>query len=231
MANSSAIILHSKFDPANQMLFSPLQKSSKGQKIVYINQANKQKVRVQTPPMRAIFGLSRFDDANTGASSFSLDLSFNGREENPKLDFFLTKLREMDQHLLTVAQERSTEWFGKEMSKEILSEFHRPSVRDPSDPKYQPTVRLKVTGYSEIYDEEHERVDMDQITKGALVRAIVEPSFWIVNKSFGISLRILQLEIISRPAGVNGFAFQEEEDETMGTGDDDDKENAGQAFL
>jgi len=37
---------------------------------------------------------------------------------------------------------------------------------------------------------------MDQIVKGSVVRAIIEPTFWTVNKSFGVSLRVLQLEII-----------------------------------
>lgn len=232
MANASAsIVLHSRFDPVAQMTFSPMTKTSKGSKIVYINLPGpqKQRVRVQTPPMRAVFGLSRFDDANTGTASFSLDLSFNGRDENPKLDNFLTRLREMDEHLLDVAHKRSSEWFGKEMSKEILSEFHRPSVRDPSDPKYQPTVRLKVTPYSEIYDETKAKVDMEQIVKGSTVRAIIEPSFWLVNKSFGISLRILQLEILSRPEGVNGFAFEDEDDTHMD--DAVGQQPDGHAFL
>ena len=66
-------------------------------------------------------------------------------------------------------------------------------MRDPSDPKYESTVRLKLTPYSEIYDETHQKVDQEQIAKGSVVRAIVEPSFWIVNKSFGVSLRVLQL--------------------------------------
>ncbi len=214
MASNNSIILHSNFAPREQMKFSPMVKTAKGQKIVYINTPTKQKVRVQTPQMRAIFGLSRYDDSNTGSCSFSLDLSFNGRNENPKLDNFLTKLREVDEYLLDIAHERSVEYFGKEMSREILSEFHRPCVRDPSDPKYESTVRLKLTPYSEIFDETHQKVDMDQIAKGSVVRAIVEPSFWLVNKSFGISLRVLQLEIISRPSGVSGFAFEDDDDAT-----------------
>jgi len=211
------------------MVFSPMTKTSKGSKMVYINTPHKQRVRVQTPPMKAVFGLSKFEDGTSGSISYSLDLSFNGREDNPKLDNFLTRLREMDAHLLETAHQRAAEWFGKDMSKEILSEFHRTSVRDPSDPKYQPTVRLKVTPYSEIYDEQHAKVDMEQIAKGSTVRAIIEPSFWLVNKSFGISLRILQLEILSRPSGVNGFAF--EEDECLETTGGDSGSGDGQMFL
>lgn len=216
MASNNSIILHSNFAPRDQMIFSPMTKTAKGQKLVYVNTPAKQRVRVQTPQMRAIFGLSRFDDANTGSSSFSLDLSFNGRAENPKLDNFLTQLREVDNYLLDLAHERSVEWFGKSMTREILSEFHRPCVRDPSDPKYESTVRLKLTPYSEIYDETHQKVEQEQIAKGSVVRAIVEPSFWIVNKSFGVSLRVLQLEIISRPSGVSGFAFEDDDDVPAG---------------
>lgn len=212
---TNAIILHSDLIPAEHMQFSPMQKTPKGQKVVYINNPmTKTKVRIQTPTMRAPFGLSRFDDANTGNASFSLDLSFNGRDQNPKLDKFLVTCRALDEYVLDMAHQRSKEWFGKEMSKEILKEFHRPLVRDPSDPKYEPTIRLKVTPYSEIYDEEKKRVEMDALSKGSTTKAIIEPSFWMINKSFGISLRIIQVAIMSRPSGISGFAFAEDDDES-----------------
>ena len=57
---------------------------------------------------------------------------------------------------------------------------------------------------------------MEQIVKGSVVRAIIEPTFWTVNKSFGVSLRVLQLEIISRPSGVSGFAFAADDDDVGG---------------
>lgn len=212
----AAIILHTDFVPSEHMQFSPMQKTPKGQKIVYINNPkNKGKVRLQTPTMRAPFGLSRFDDQTTGNASFSLDISFNGRDQNPKLDKFLQTCKDLDQYMLEMAHARSQEWFGKDMSMNILREFYRPIVREPSNPKYEPTIRLKMTPYSEIYDENKTRVEQDTLVKGCTLKAIVEPSFWLVNKSFGISLRVVQLAVVSRPSGISGFAFAEEEDESI----------------
>ena len=227
---SSAIILHSDLIPSEHLQFSPMQKTPKGQKVVYINNPNnKARVRVQTPIMRAPFGLSRFDDATTGNASYSLDLSFNGRDQNVKLDKFLGTCRALDEYVLNVAEERSEEWFGKKMSRDILREFHRPVVRDASDPsKYEPTVRLKVTPYSEVYDEERSRVEMDSLVKGCTARAIFEPSFWMIGKSFGISLRIIQVAIVSRPSDISGFAFAEDGD---ATGEGPEGGDAGMAFL
>jgi len=207
------------------MKFSKVQKTAKGQKIIFINLPSGGKVRVQTPAMRAPFGVSTFNDAQTGSSSMSLDLSFNGHDENEKLDAFMKKCRALDEIVLQNAHDQSAELFGKTLSKEILQEFHRPVTRDPSDPKYAPTVRLKVTPYTEVYDENHQRCDPECITKGSTVRAIIEPSFWIVNKSFGVSLRIVQLAIVNRPAGLTGFAFAEDDD-----GDDQTQIN-GMQFV
>lgn len=212
MASNNQIMLHSAFKPT-ELKFSGVQKSAKGQKMIFINTPTGSKVKVQTPAMRSPFGLSTFNDTQTGSSSTSLDISFNGAESNPKLEHFLKVCRELDEVVLDVAHKNSEELFGKKLSKEILSEFHRPVTRDPSDPKYAPTVRLKITPYSEIYDENQQRCDPESITKGSVVRAIFEPSFWIVNKSFGVSLRVVQLAIIERPAGLSGFAFADDEDD------------------
>lgn len=220
-----SVTLHSAFEPA-QLVFSEVIKTAKGQKQIYINDANKQKIRIQTPIMRCPFGLSTFSDANTGANSLSLDLSFGG--DSPKLAEFLAKCRALDDAVIGVVEKNSVELFGKQLSRDILGEFHRPCVRDPSDPKYAPTVRLKVSGWSEVYDEQQQRVENEALVKGATVRAIIEPFFWLVNKSFGVSLRISQIAIVSRPAGLDGFSFVEEDAENIGN---DENANPGQAFL
>lgn len=220
--SSAAIILHSEFAPRDDVKFSPVTKTAKGSKIVYANGRHGGKVRIQTPVMSAPFGVSKFDDAATGNSSYSLDLSFRDMDTDEKIGKFLETCRAFDEHVLDVAVSNSKEWLGKEMSREIVKEFYRSLVRDPSDPKYKPTIRLKISPYTEFYDENHNRVELDYITKGSSVRCIVEVSTWFVNKSFGVSLRILQAQVVSRPLGISGFAFADE-----GTGET----SGGQAFL
>ena len=206
------VTLHSAF---NTSLFncSPVSKTSKGGKIVYLIYNNTSRLKLQTPVMSAPFGVSRYDDANNG-SSFSLDASFKGLDTNAKLANFLVKCREFDEWMLDAATQHSKAWFGKEMGRELVTEFYRKLVREPNDPKYAPTIRLKLTPNTEIYDEHQNRVDMNYLVKGCTFRAIVEPgSVWFVGKNFGVSFRIVQVAVISRPDGIAGFAFKTEEDE------------------
>lgn len=209
----SAITMHSAFDPATVKL-SPIAKTSKGGKIVYLNFPNAQRIVLQTPVMSAPFGISTYDDASDGKRSYSLDASFRGCDTNAKLASFLEKCRAFDDILIDTATENSKAWFGKEMSREMTAMLFRKSVRDPSDPKYAPTLRLKITPNTEYYDENQNRVDMDYILKGTSFRAIVElSSVFFVSKQFGVTWRIVQLAVQSRPDRLSGFAFQGDEDE------------------
>jgi len=216
---SDLVTLHSAFNPS-LITFAPVSKTSKGSKIVYLNY-NASRLTLQTPVMSAPFGVSRFEDATNG-SSFSLDASFRGLESNDKLAGFLAKCREFDDVILTTATRESKAWFGKEMSRELVGEFYRTLVREPSDPRYAPTMRLKLTPNTEVYDENHNVVDQAYITKGCTFRAIVEPnSVFFVGKNFGVSFRIAQLAIVSRPDGLSGFAFKMDEEEGVTGGGDD----------
>lgn len=225
--SSAAIILHSEFAPKDDVKFSPMQKTAKGSKIVYANGRHGGKVRIQTPVMGAPFGVSKFDDTATGNSSYSLDLSFREVDTDPKIAKFLETCRDFDNYVLDVAVKNSKDWLGKDMSREIVQEFYRSMVRDPSNDKYKPTIRLKISPYTEFYDENHSRVDLDYVTKGSQVRCIVEVNTWFVNKSFGVSLRILQAQVVSRPVGISGFAFADDGSGSTEHGDD----SGAQAFI
>ena len=208
-----SITLHSAFDPAS-VKFSSISKTSKGGKIVYLNFPNSQRIVLQTPAMSSPFGVSTYDDASDGKRSYSLDASFKGYETNPKLASFLTKCRAFDDILIDEATKNSKAWFGKEMSKDMVSVLFRKSIRDATDPKYAPTLRLKITPQTEYYDENQNKVDMDYIIKGTSFRAIIElSSVFFVNKQYGVTWRIVQLAVTSRPDRLSGFAFQGEDDD------------------
>jgi len=209
------VILHSAFDPT-AIKFSPLAKTSKGGKIVYLSFAGDARVKVQTPILSAPFGISTFDEASTGAQSFSLDASFRGYETDAKIKGFMDKCRQLDEVLLTTASERSKEWFGgKAMSADVVRELMRKQVRDATDPtKYAPTMRMKILPTTEFYDADAEATDMSYITKGTTFKAIIELSaVWYINRQFGCTWRIAQMQILSRPDKLTGFAFKTEDDE------------------
>lgn len=207
------ITLHTAFEPSS-VKFSPLAKTSKGNKTVYLNFPNNQKIILQTPAMSSPFGISTYDDASDGKRSYSLDASFRGYDTNAKLASFLTKCRGFDENLIDMATENSKAWFGKDMNRDMISVLFRKSIRDANDPKYAPTLRLKITPSTEYYDEHQNKVDMDYIVKGTSFRAIVElSSVFFVNKQFGVTWRIVQLAVTSRPDRISGFAFQGEDDD------------------
>lgn len=220
---TSAIVLHSAFDPAVVEFSTALAKTNKGNKIVYVNFPGNQRVRIQTPVMSAPFGISSFDEVSTGVKSYSLDASFRGMEEDPKLAGFLDKCRGLDACLVDAATTNSREWFGKQKSRESIEDLVRKLVRDPNDPKWAPTVRFKINTHNdgsiatEFFDENQERVAPEYFVKGSAFRAIVElSSVWFVQNSFGITLRVSQVCVVNRPSGatqekLTGFCFMDEE--------------------
>lgn len=213
------VMLHSSFNPA-EIKFAPISKTSKGGKIVYLALPADKRIKVQTPVLSAPFGVSSFEDAAAVTQSYSIDASFRGFETDPKIAGFLTKCRAFDEHLLQAAADKSKEWLGKAMTKELAAEFFRKTVREANDPsKYAPTMKLKIAmkdgrPSSEFYDEHQEPVGMDYIVKGTTFRAIIElSSIWFINKTFGATWRLAQLAVVSRPDRLAGFAFQPEDDE------------------
>lgn len=209
-----AITLHSNFDAAS-LVFSPVAKTSKGSKIVYISGPNNARLKIQTPVLSAPFGISSFDDVSSGGKSYSLDASFKGYDSNAKIGGFLEKCRGFDERLLQEGTANSKSWLGKAMGPELVAEFMRRCIREANDPaKYAPTMRLKITPTTEFFDEHHNPCAMDYVTKGTSFRAIIEvSSVYFVNKNFGVSFRIAQLAVVNRPDRLNGFAFQGEDDE------------------
>ena len=213
-----SVVLHSRFN-ASDIVFQPITKTAKGSKIVYLNFPGGKKIQVQTPVMSAPFGISSFTDAATGVSSYSLDASFRGADNDPKIAGFLAKMKELDEVVIDAAVKNSADWFGKSMSKDVVANLTRSIVKEPSDPKYASTIKFKIgNGFgpdSTFYDESHNEVDKDYVTKGSTFRAIIElGSVWQVNRSFGVTWRLVQCAVVSRPdQGIQGFAMLEDDDE------------------
>lgn len=87
-------------------------------------------------------------------------------------------------------------------------------VKKPSNESYSPTLKAKLLDTTTVFDENRSETTQDALVKGCKVKAILEISpVWFVNKSFGISLKVLQVAIVSRPAQLETFAFVEDEAE------------------
>ena len=219
MAN---ITLYKNFD-IDKLTTLALTKNKAGGNQVPITYNGSKMILIQTPVMVAPFGVSEYTPDGAPVK-YSIDLSFKDNESNPKVKCFLERMNDLDKKMVQMAVDHSPEWFGKIMSREVVEELYRPLVKPSKQPeKYAPTIKLKIRpGRTpdnpmnvKAFTSEHTDFDMAEFQAGSSIKAIVELApIWFVNKQFGISMTIAQLEIVSQPIGkLNQFAFQEEDDE------------------
>ena len=93
---------------------------------------------LQTPVMRAPFGISRVNPYATNsnpevAPKVNLMLSF-GNSRDPNVKACHDKMKELDRFMVASAVSNSVDWFGKKCSEEVVSEKYNACVRPPSKP-------------------------------------------------------------------------------------------------
>lgn len=219
MAN---ITLYKNFD-INHLNTLAITKNKAGGNQVPITYNGSKMILIQTPVMTAPFGVSEYTPDGAPVK-YSIDLSFKEYENNPKVKCFLERMKAVDEHMIKLGVENSPQWFGKTMSREVVEELYRPLVKPSKQPeKYAPTIKLKIRpGRNaenimnvKAFTSNQEDFDMSEFQAGSTIKAIVELApIWFVNKQFGISMTIAQLEIVNQPIGrLINFAFQDEEDE------------------
>ncbi len=217
------LMLFSTFDP-NAIMFSGLEKNKKGGKVVFLNvpdaTGSKQRITIQTPTISVPFGVSPYQEATTGEiQSYSIDMSFRGHDTDPRVGEFLAKMRQLDNLLLDTAVANSKEWFGKQMSRDIVSEFYRHLVKEPTNPQYAPVMRAKVQvnngePMAAFFNEQRQPSTIDYIVKGSTIKMILElDRLWFVNKNFGATWRVLQVAVCSKPRRLEGYSFQDDGDD------------------
>jgi hypothetical protein len=229
-----SVTLHTQFEPAN-VAFSPVEKTKLGSKIVYVSykpdSGPSKRLLLQTPIMSMPFGLQCYDNDSVNASSYSIDLSFkNSDNDDAAIAQFLEKMKALDSLVLDAGTVNSQDWLGKNYTREVVSEFYRPVVRQ-NNVDYPPTMKVKVPSSQgqisiPIFDETKQLSDVTCLQKGSRVRAIVELSaVWFMNKTFGMSFRLVQVGVVSRPFKQLGQSYAFADD------GDDDGEQGPAAFL
>lgn len=216
---SNNVTLYSSFNPSN-LRFGSVEKNKKGGRLVNVyDPSSNGPMLIQSPPCRLPFGVSAYTDPISGSiQSYSLDLSFSGADTDSKMACFLEKMTEMDQLIRDTAVANSQAWFGKAHQADFLEELYRPLVKPPSDKKYAPTLKTKISVSGGepnvlVFDTNKKPCLLSDIPKGAVVRAIFQiGSVWFVSKNYGITLRVVQVGIVSLPTTIsNTFSFVDEE--------------------
>jgi hypothetical protein len=171
-------------------------------------------------------------DDKFGPVKYSVNLSLNGYDSKPKAKEIFEVLETVDDRVTTECVDKN--WLRKPgMTQQILKQMklYKPTVKFSEDANtgarkpYPPTVKVSLrqrNGKFEttFYDTDKKEIKdvpiEDLIVKRMCVSALVEcTGVWVSSVGCGLSWKLTQLKVVSRPDGLRGYGFQDEEgDET-----------------
>jgi hypothetical protein len=237
MANE--VVLPKSFN-VNHLSYGPPKQQTTGGKTIFVAYSGQQ-FHMQTPAMKAPFGVSKWASDNGGPDKYSFDLSFEGREQRESIQAFFDALTAIDKRLVQDAMENSQLWFKKKYpSLDVVEALYSPTVRYSKDretgevnTRYAPTFKMslpfkeardstkedpKIEFLFPSFGANREQIDLFEAftsgrTKSARVTAIVQCSaVWIVGSKFGLMWKVRQLKL-EEPVRLTGYAFQATEDD------------------
>jgi hypothetical protein len=228
-SSATDVVLPRNFDITRLSYGQPKQQAT-GAKTIFIGYAGKQ-FYLQTPEMKAPFGVSVWPSDNGGPDKHSLDMSFEGRELREPLEQFFQAMQAIDKRLVQDAMDNSQAWFKKKYpSVDVVEALYSPTIKYSKDrntgeinTQYAPTFKMSLPlkdGKFQFpaYGSRREELDLHEViasgrSKGARVQAIVQLSaVWIVGNKFGLMWKVRQLKI-SEPVRLAGYAFQATEED------------------
>ena len=194
---------------------------------ITIGNNNSEETLIQTPKMRAPFGIS---PDKTNPFKKSLDISFQGFEGNQSMQSFRKMVEKVDAFAIEYAIKNCNTFFKKTLSREIINDYYSSGIKISKKEQYADTFRFKIlflkpnpdknmpngkyiTSFWNVKGGEENDMYLD---KGDSVKALIKPqSLWVSNKSFGITWVCTQV-CVHKQQKISGFAFKK-------TGDSDDE--------
>ena len=223
----------------SKMDYSEPKQLSNGGKAVYLNYDNKQLV-VQTPQMSCPFGLNLFDGGDY--PKYSIDMSFRGMEDTPKLREFHDMISAIDEQMIEDAVKNSMAWFKKrKQSKEVVKALYSPLIkvsRDKEtgepDGKYPATFRVKLPYRDdkftfEAFDDKKDKIASEDVEKwmgkGCQVRCLIRcTGLWFAGGKFGTTWRAEQVKV-NPPKGLAGYSFVDDSDDEEENNEEEEEED------
>lgn len=228
MANSG-VILYTAFRPADIQFGAPDRNRNGGKFVPLLGpDGAKKRFTIQTPALSMPFGVSAYrEKPDAEIQSYSIDVSFRNLESDPKLSEFLTRMRELDVHMIQSSVANSKAWFGKQKSKDTLEDNYRKLIKDHPEGKYPPVMKIKIPMQNGqpscmFFDENRQPVPIDYLTKGTTIKLILEMDrVWFVNNTFGVTWRAAQGAVVSRPSRMDTYSMLDDESDEAVLGLDD----------
>lgn len=187
----------------NALVYSQPKSNTIGGQTVFINDQNRNKIRIHIPKCYLPFGVSEFNQ------KYSINFSLNSdSEEMQKFKKFLT---EFDNENINQAVKNTESWFKKKYNKLTATELYNPCIKQ-TNANYPPNFKAKLIlkdGRFEgtIYDTEKNEISIDQIKKGCYAEAIVElNSMYFLAREYGTSWKVVQIKVYPTEQ-LSGYSF------------------------
>jgi hypothetical protein len=219
-------VLPSQFD-VSKITFGEIKSLQSGAKSVNMSYAGGPLI-LQLSNVDLPYGLNA--DDKFGPVKYSVNLSLNGYDSKPKTKEIFEMLETVDDRVTTECVDKN--WLRKPgMTQQILKQMklYKPTVKFSEDANtgarkpYPPTVKVSLrqrNGKFEttFYDTDKKEIKdvpiEDLIVKRMCVSALVEcTGVWVSSVGCGLSWKLTQLKVVSRPDGLRGYGFQDEDGE------------------
>jgi hypothetical protein len=205
---------------------------------IMINNENgtKQNLYLETPWMKAPFGVSSFEVASKKGDKYfkhKLPVSFDNLEQDKAQQAYHDFMEKLDKKIIDQGFKNAGEWLGLSGEpKAVIKAFYSPGVVYAKDKqgkksdKYPPRVTYKLPTYldkktgtakflTKMYDDKKEDIEnpAKDLVKGSRLKSLVEcTGIWVVNKKFGAGWRSIQSKV-KFPENRFAYAFTEDSDD------------------
>lgn len=219
-------VLPSQFD-TSKLTFGEIKTLQSGAKSVNMSYAGGPLI-LQISNVDLPYGLNA--DDKFGPVKYSVNLSLNGYDSKPKTKEIFDVLEAVDDRVTKECIDKN--WLRKPgMTQTILKQMKlfKPTVKFSEDANtgarkpYPPTVKVSLRQRNSkfettFYDTDKKEIrDVpieDMIVKRMTVSALVEcTGVWVSSVGCGLSWKLTQMKIVSRPDSLRGYGFQEDDGE------------------
>jgi hypothetical protein len=167
------------------------------------------KVMVQTPALRAPFGVSDYQ------GKLSMSLSCTPETEET--------LRALDRAVIQLVVENYPAWFRTSIDEATARSFFLSNLKDDARGRYAPTWRLPIPMYGQkcqmdVFDASRDEIQVKDIAKGNSAIVIVElVGLWFVDKKFGIKWKPVQAMVVRAEEAEGHVGFIDDDDDQAST--------------
>jgi hypothetical protein len=241
------VLLAKNFDVDN-LKYSELKVMKSGAKSIYLNYKGA-KVNLQTPILNIPYGVNdntqfiNKDEARKDEErKYDITVSFKGMDENPKIQQFHDKMKELEQKIINDAFTNRLVWFKNNYSgnKDVVSNMFTPIVKHDKDKvtgeyanKYPPTFKAKIPYNTaenkfdfDCYDMENNEINFHDVLgnlKGGKAQFIIQLSgIWFSAGMFGCSWKIVSAKFQQLNTSKITFVADSDDELTNVNDEDDD---------